>query len=340
VAAAIIGLAVFYFILFRPLRKRATNRSNITKALKTMLKYGVPLSISSLLGGILGQVYAFLMPSFATNTMIGNYQTAMNFSVLLTFLTFPISTVLFPAFAKLDPKKEHQLVKTVFASSTKYASILLVPATLAIMALSGPMIGTLFGEKYIYGPFFLTLYVTGSLLVVFGSLSAGGLLSGLGETKTLLKQSIVTLAIGIPSGLLLIPTLGITGLIAANLLAGLSGILWILYWIWKHYKAKADFQSSAKILAISALAAAATYLPTSLLNTASWIKLIIGLIIFLTVYVLGAPFIGAVSPTDLDNLRTMFSGMGVVSKIINLSLDAAEKVAQIKSAKKKAGEKS
>ena len=335
IAAGIIGLATFYFILFRPLRKKATKNSNITKTLRTMLKYGVPLSIASILGGILGQIYAFMIVPLTSNAMYGNYTAAVNFSVLLTFFTIPIGTVLFPAFAKLDPQNEHELLRNVFASSVKYTSILLVPATMALMALSGPMIGTLYGEKYVYGPFFLTIYVIGNLFVVLGSLSSGGLLSGLGETRILLKQSILTLAIGLPLGVVLIPMFGITGLIIASIFAGLPSMFWGLYWIWKHYKAKADFQSSAKILAASAIAASAAYLPTYFLNTANWIKLVIGLIIFLTVYILGAPILGAISQPDINNLRTMFSGIGIVSKIINLPLNAAEKAAKAKSANKK-----
>jgi O-antigen/teichoic acid export membrane protein len=334
IAAGIIGLATFYLILFRPLRKKRTKNSNITKALKTMLRYGVPLSIASILGGILGQIYAFMIVPLTSNTLYGNYTTAANFTVLLTFFSIPIATVLFPAFAKLDPQNERELVKNVFASSIKYTSILLIPATMILMALSGPIISTLYGEKYVYGPFFLTIAVISNLFVAFGTLSSGGLLSGLGETRILMKQSIITLIIGLPLGFLLIPTLGILGLIIAGTCAGLPSMFWGLYWIWKHYKAKADFQSSAKILAASAIAAFTAYLPTIFLNTANWMKLIIGLIVFLTVYVLGAPIIGAVSLTDIDNLRTMFSGMGLISKIINIPLKAAEKAAQIVSSDK------
>ncbi len=115
-------------------------------------------------------------------------------------------------------------------------------------------------------------------------------------------------------------------------------MFWGLYWIWKHYGAKADFQSSAKILAASAIAAVMAYLPTVFLNTANWIKLIIGLIIFLTVYILGAPLIGAVCQSDITALRSMFSSMGIVAKIMNLPLTAAEKAAKIRSANKKTGE--
>ncbi len=66
------------------------------------------------------------------------------------------------------------------------------------------MIRTLYGEQYVYAPLFLTIYVIGSLFAVFGSISAGGLLSGLGETRILLTQSIITLSIGVPLGVILI----------------------------------------------------------------------------------------------------------------------------------------
>jgi O-antigen/teichoic acid export membrane protein len=345
IAGGIIGLAIFYLVLLRPLRKKLakdpSTRPKISsfRTLRTMLGYGVPLGIGSILTGILLQIYAFMIIPLTSNTMYGNYVVATNFSVLLTFFTIPISTVLFPAFAKLDSQNEDELLRNVFVSSIKYTSILVVPATMVLMALSGPIVGTLYGEKYVYAPVFLTIYVIGNLLAVFGSLSSGGLLNGLGETRIPMVQSIVTVAIGLPLGIVLIPMFGITGLIVATVVAGLPSMFWALYWIWKHYKAKADFQSSAKILAASAIAAVMAYLPTVFLNTANWIKLIIGLAIFLTVYVFGAPLIGAICQDDITNLRSMFSSLGIVSKIMNLPLTGAEKAARIKSANKKTAKK-
>ena len=323
VAAGTIGVATFYFILYRPLRK-GTSSPNITKTLRMMLKYGLPLSISAILGGILAQVYAFIVVPVTSNSLYGNYLVAFNFTTLLTFLTTPIATVLFPAFSKLDPQKEHELAKTIYASSIKYTSILLIPATMAMMALSSPMIGTLYGEKYVSAPFFLTISIIGNLLAVFGTISSGGFLTGLGETKIPMIQSIITLAIGLPLGVFLISYYGIVGLIIASLIAGLPSMFWGLYWIWKHYDAKADFRSSAKIFAASAIAAIITYMYMLFLNTANWIRLIVGLAVFLTMYIITAPVIGAVCQSDLENLKTMVSGMGIISKIINVPLNIAE----------------
>jgi O-antigen/teichoic acid export membrane protein len=335
IAAGLIGVGTLYLVLYRPLSKRRKAKHSIIETLKPMLKYGVPLNISGILLGLLGQLYTLMMGIYIPNTatgngLIGNYGVAVNFSVLLTFFTIPIGTVLFPAFAKLDSQNEHELLKTVFASSVKYTAILLIPATMAVMALSTPMVNTLFGEAYAYAPFFLTLNVSGYLFVAVGNLSLGSFLTGLGETKVLMKQAVLTMLIGLPLAFLLIPPFGILGIIIGGTMAGIPSMTWGLYWVWKHHQAKAELRSSAKIFTASALAAIASFLTTTLLHTTAWIQLALGLSVFLLIYVLGAPLIGAICQSDIDALRTMFSSLGIVSKIINIPLKAAEKAAQTK----------
>lgn len=259
-----------------------------------MLRYGVPLNISGILLGPLSQLYTLMMGIYIPNTatgngLIGNYGVAVNFSVLLTFFTIPIATVLFPAFAKLDSQNEHELLKTVFASSVKYTAILLIPATMAVMALSTPMVNTLFGEAYAYAPLFLALNVSGYLFVAVGNLTLGSFLTGLGETKVLMKQAVLTMLIGLPLAFLLIPPFGILGIIIGTLVSGIPSMTWGLYWVWKHHRAKAELRSSAKIFTASALAAIASFLTTTLLHTAAWIQLALGLSVFLLIYVFGAP---------------------------------------------------
>jgi len=346
--AGLIGITTLYFTVFRKLRKTENKRSGLRerlrglrdtlkRTLKKMFKYGVPLSISTVLGGILAQTYGLAMASFVLdNAILGNYSTAANFAVLLSFLSTPIATVLFPAFAKLDPKNEHKLVSNIFASSVKYTALVLVPATMAIMALSKPMINTLYGEtRFVTAPFFLTLSIVINLLAIFGNLSLGSFLSGLGETRMMMKLGILTTAFGLPLGLMLIPTYGVLGVIVGNVVSGIPSMLWGLYWVWKHYEAKTEFRSSAKIFTASALAAMASFLTTSFLHTAAWVQLVLGLAVFLVIYVFGAPLLGAVGQSDIDTIRNMFSGLGIVSKIINIPLRAAERAVQIKTPNKK-----
>jgi len=328
VAAAIIGLAALYLIIFKNLKIKNPEKTRLSETLKKMLHYGVPLSISSILSGFLAQFYAFLMVIYCVDALIGNYQIAAQFAVLLTFVTTPISTVLFPAFSKIDPQNEHEIIQTVFTSSVKYTSILLVPATMAMMILSKPMISTLFGEKWTYAPFFLTLYVINNLFAIFGSLSLGSLLAGTGETKTLMKLSLITITFGVPMAFILIPTNGIIGLILTSILAGIPSMLLGLYWIWKQYKAKADIKSSTKILGASAIATATTYLVLNFIVSADWIELTLGGATFLATYLITAPSIGAISTNDIKNLKTMFSGLRIISKLLDIPLNVLEKLAK------------
>ena len=335
-AGGFIGIAVVYLVLFRPLRKLKVGRSEILKTLNPMLKYGVPLAVSNIVMGFLPLLFNFLMVIYAGNAMYGDYLAAVNFSVLLTFFTVPISTVLFPAFAKLNAKEESDLLKTVFASSVKYTAVLVVPATMAMMVLSNPIVNTLFGytptgdPKYAFAPFFLTLAVVANLFTVIGNISMGTFLTGIGETKLLMKQGLLTLIIGLPLAFVLVPPFGVVGGIIGVVASGVPSMIWGLYWIWKNYKVKADFRISAKILAASSLASAATFLLLSVLNAADWIRLVSGVIVFLVLYLTTAPLIGAINQADVSNFRAMLSGLGIVSKLLEIPLKFIEKPLQMR----------
>jgi len=328
IVSTIIGLVTLYIIIIKKIKGRNPRKTSTVETLRKMLHFGVPLSISSIIGGFLIQFYAFLMAIYCTDAVIGNYQVAAQFATILTFFTVPISTVLFPAFSKINLENENELLQTIFASSIKYTSLILVPATMALMILSKPMVGTLFGEKWAQAPFFLALYVINNIFSVFGSLTLGSLLAGIGETKTRMKLSLITLAIGIPLATYLIPLMGIIGLILTTIIAGKPSLVTGLYWIQKKYKAKIDINSSIKILVASAAAAAATFLLVNLIMFADWMELTAGATTFIVTYLITAPTIGAINKTDINNLKTMFSGLGVISKILNVPLNTMDKLSK------------
>jgi O-antigen/teichoic acid export membrane protein len=199
---------------------------------------------------------------------------------------------------------------------------------MAMMVLSKPMISTLFGEKWTYAPFFLTLYVISNLFSIFGSLSLGSLLAGIGETKTLMELSLITLICGVPMASILIPAIGIVGLILTSISAGLPSMFLGLYLVWKRYKARADLKSSSKILAASVIATVVTFLVLNFVASADWIELAVGGLAFLATYLVAAPLTGAINPGDINNLRALFSGLGIISKLLNIPLTTMEKLSK------------
>jgi len=325
-AAAIVGLVLLYVTLNKNLKIKALQKTKMQGTLNEMLHYGVPFSISSIIGGFLAQFYAFIMAIYCTDAMIGNYHIATQLATILTFFTIPISTVLFPAFSKINPKGENSLLQTVFHSSVKYTAIFIVPVTMAIMVLSKQMISTLFGEKWAYAPVYLTLYVTNNFFVIFGDLILGNLLAGIGETKTLMKLSLITLACGVPTAYISMPSMGIIGLIIAQITAGIPSLILGSHIVWKHYKAKVNVKENLKIFIASATAALIASLLVNGIASSYWIELLLGGIAFFTTYILVAPIIGAIKKADIENLKVIFSGLELLLKLINILLNIIERI--------------
>ncbi len=111
--------------MYKSLPKPINSKLEIMASIKTMLRYGFPVSIGGILVGFLTQFYTYIMAIYVTNNaLIGNYNVAQNFVVLITFFSVPITTMMFPAFSKLDAKKDNELLKNVFQYSVKYAALL------------------------------------------------------------------------------------------------------------------------------------------------------------------------------------------------------------------------
>jgi len=335
IAAGILGLLILYRTIYKslvtkdfsPLSK--DKEPGIRETMKNMLKYGLPLSISTILRGALTQFYSFLMAIYVVDLLIGNYQVALNFSVLITFFSLPMATVLFPAFSKLD-LNEGETLRNVFRFSVKYASLVVVPAAALVISLSEPAISTLFGSQYGYAPLYLALISVSYLYPALGNLSVGNLINSQGKTTTTLKLTLLTSAIGFPMSLLLIPRTGIIGLIVTTLVAGIPSLIMGLLWVNKSFHVTVDWISSVRILAASALSATITYVVISQLHITSWIELVIGTATFAITYFISAPLIGAVTKVDIQNLKETSKGLGPLYQLLRLPLHIIEKLTLLK----------
>jgi O-antigen/teichoic acid export membrane protein len=327
IIAGLIGVALVW-TQYKNLPKLSNVKLEIKAYIKSMLAYGTPLSLSAIISGFQGQYYAFLLPIFyvTDNTAIGNYGIASTFVVLIAFFATPITTMLFPAFSKLNPQKDKETLLNVFQFSVKYASLLVVPVAALVMCLAEPAVSTLFGKTYSTAPLFLALLAINYIFTAFGSLSTGNFISGQGKTTFILYLTLIAAAIGFPMGYILIMQFGVLGLIVTSLVTGIPTTIITLYWIRKHYELTVDWRSSAKILLSSAIAAALTYILILELDFSSLIRLIIGVVFFAFVFVAAALLTQTINKSDIENLRGMVSGLGTIGKIFNRVLNIIEKL--------------
>jgi len=329
-AYAIAGTAgvLLMYRIYRKLPKPDTRKLQIKVYIKSMLRYGTPLSLASIIGGFQSQFYAFLLPIFYVNNnaIIGNYGIASTFVVLIAFFSTPITTMMFPAFSKLNPEKDKDALKNVFQFSIKYASLLVVPVAMLVMCLAKTAVVTLFGSSYTSAPLFLALLTVSYVFTSFGSLTGGPFLYSQGKTKLELYFTLLTAAIGLPVGYVLIMHLGVLGLIITSLTVGIPSYVIGLSWIYKHYGLAVQWRSSIKIVASSLSAAALTYTLETTLPFSSWINLIIGVVFFTIIFLVATLLIGTLDKDDIYNLRGMTSGLGPLHKIIDRILNLMEKI--------------
>jgi O-antigen/teichoic acid export membrane protein len=334
-AAGIIGLIIFFAIFSKIPRKEELSELDIKTILKTLLRFGLPLSVSAVGAGFLPQFYRDLLTQSLSDYsgVMANFDIAVNFTVVITFFTVPIATVLFPAFSKLSSKEDESTLRVVFRSSVKYGALLTIPVTLMIMVLSEPLVLAVYGTKYAEAPFLLTLYCIIFLYSGIGNLSLGNFLNGQGKTQITMRMALLTLAMGLIFGWTFIPRFGVIGLIIATSVAALPSILTGLWWIRKHFGATVDWKSSAKIFLASGIAAVVTYLLLSQINGNNRIEWLVeamtGGITFLVIYLIAAPLIRAVNKNDVRSLRGMLSGLGPFSYIFNIPLKIIEKLSSI-----------
>jgi stage V sporulation protein B len=333
-AAYAIGAAsgiMLMYTIYRKLPKPGTKKLEIKAYTKTMLIYSTPLSIANIISAFQGQFYAFLLPIFYVkdNSAIGNFGIANTFVVLIGFFAIPITTMLFPAFSKLNPEKDKKDLANIFQFSIKYASLIVMPVASLVMCLAQPAVGTLFGNSYSSAALFLALLAVSFVFTAFGGLTTGNFILSQGKTTFNLCLTLVTAAIGLPVGYLLIMQFGVLGLIITSLTTGIPSLIIGLVWIKKHYGLIVDWKSSTKIVASSLTAAILTYTFEIALPFSNWIRLIIGVVFFTLIFIFATLLTRTLNQYDLSNLRSMSTGLGSLAKIIDNILNILEKIMAI-----------
>ncbi|MCX6648480.1 MAG: flippase [Candidatus Bathyarchaeota archaeon] len=309
---AIVGmLLIFTYIKFNK-----EDGAISLKTLKMLLSFGFPLSIGTIVGGVLSQVYNSLIIIYASTDMIGNYGAAMNFGVLLTFITVPITIVLFPLFSKF--KKDDPQLKILYRSSVKYTSIITLPVVLVIILLASPLSHVIYTTEYPLVPLYLSLYILSFAFEGLGGLSLINLISGIGESKVLFNSSLASFAAGIITALILIPKFQIVGLLITVLIAQRVGWLYQIIWARKNLTFTIDWASTIRIYATGLAAFIVSYSLINLLKLQEWVALVSGGATFLLIYLISLPLSGSLNRVDIEQLEAITGTMGPLKPLLKI----------------------
>ena len=328
VAGHIIGAVVALSILLLILRRSAGNSDDnvgFTETFKTLMSYGIPLYVSGILVGFVFPYQNFILAIFTTNVDIGNLQAAGNFVSLITVVSLPITTALFPAFSKLNSTTNDKTT-TFFKFANKYTTLLIIPMATLLIIFSKEIVQIIYGSTYQTAPLFLSIHCLLYLLVGLGYLNLTSLFNGLGKTRITLKTSLITLVAILTLSPILAKAYGVPGVIAALISAHAASTCYGMYVAKRSFKIEFDTKSLIKIylIGIASTVPSLLLLQTSMLP--GLVNVIVGGLLYLAIYVTLAPITGIVNNSELKTVNEVVQKIKLLAPIIKPLLRYQEKI--------------
>ncbi|MEM4704197.1 MAG: polysaccharide biosynthesis C-terminal domain-containing protein, partial [Candidatus Bathyarchaeia archaeon] len=214
-------------------------------------------------------------------------------------LTVPITTVLLPAFSKLNSSSPHK-VRTFYQLANKYTTLMIVPVAFFSIVFSREIVPIIYGSTYDMAPLFLITYCLLYLLVGFGYLVLPSFFNGLGETKITLKMSLITFAILAVLSPIQTKFYGVQGLIAAAIIANTASTTYGLRVARKSYHILLNARGLLKIYLNSVVSGIPALLILHFWDSSLLLKTIIGGATYLFLYVTLTPVTATVSLAELE----------------------------------------
>jgi len=315
-------------ILLLILRKSAKNSDDnidFTQTSKTLISYGIPLYLSAILGGLVVPYQNFILAIFTTNVDIGNLKAASNFYALITVVSAPITTALFPAFSKLDSTVNDKIT-TFFKFANKYTTILIIPIATLLIIYSKEIIQIIYGSTYQTAALFLSIHCLLYFLVGLGFLSLTSLFNGLGKTRITLKISLIALLTVLTLSPILAMAYGVPGVIAAGISAVAASTCYGMYIAKRSFKIQFDTKSLAKIYLIAIASTVPSLLLLQISPLSSLANVIIGGMLYLAIYVTLTPIAGVVNNSELKTLAEIAQKIKFLAPIIKPLISYQEKI--------------
>ncbi len=307
-AGGLLGLIFVYFI-----HKNEVKSSGVLThrdAALQMLRYSFPQYLTSLIGGTIPKILESLLYVSVISELYGNYSVTLNFAVLLSFITMPIGTSIFPLFSKLE--SDDKQLGVLYKSSVRYSTLFAFPIAVIIMALADPIRGILFPNQYFYAGEYLRLYMLISLPIGLGSTANGALLNSQNEARIIFQSTLVKYAVSLPVAFYIIPRFGVVGMFLVLFLNNLVSTLYTNLKIKQIFGYSIDLSFLYKNLIICGVIYSSVYTLFANVSWGPWMEFILGGVLSLTLYLLGLVFTKALTMADYSFLRRLVASFGKI----------------------------
>jgi O-antigen/teichoic acid export membrane protein len=285
-----------------------------------MIRFGLPLFAGGLVASIVNQVRLILLPWFVSDVVIGNFQVANYFTMLIFSFTAALGVTLYPTFSKFSYTRDPEGTRQVYRMAVRYSTLLVISVTFLLISVAVPMIETLYGSRYPDAPGFFVLLALPGLLSGLGLYAFPAWLNSQGDTRCVFVIHVLQAGISLllaPLGLMVFNMSGfLVSLIVSNSVATLYAVMTLR----RRYGVPRIFSHTVRVFTIAGLAALASYgLLWALSGFTPVIRLIAGTILYCVLILVLAPVTRAIESRDVQALTTMFGtqrGIGPVVRLI------------------------
>lgn len=278
-----ISLDVFALLFYYIIKKIPLSFAIYKESFKQLFSYGIFVAIANLAESLYANILSFILGKKFSVKELGYYNQAHSLEQIPVYsITSILNQVFFPFLSK-EQSNLGKMRKDVL-DSTRVMSFFIYPLMFYLICFAEPIIVLLYSEKWLPAvPFFQILCVIG--FVNFMYHLNRSILKAIGKTKLLFILQIAVCILGLT---LIICTIrfGIYAVVVSSVLNSVLSALIILYFTGKQIQLPIREQLGAVIfnLFLSAIVAIATYWLFSLVSWHDIVKLVLGFLLFVVLY--------------------------------------------------------
>jgi O-antigen/teichoic acid export membrane protein len=236
------------------------------------IKYGIPLALAGAIGILNVNIDKFFISFYFTTALFAVYSVGALFAPVVRILLLSISDVMIPEISLLHKQKNYKRILTIWHESIRKTAILYYPLFVFLFIVSNALIIVFFTSSYTGATEIFMIYL---FLLLIRVTHYSYLLSATGNTKYILKVTLIGLGVNIILSYILIETLGFSGPAIASVIV--TYIMAVLYM----FKLSEEFHIKMKDI-----------FPWKVLAKICSIALLTGIITFTILGLIGLPLLG------------------------------------------------
>jgi len=211
----VFGMAGTLLVSLLFFRKHSIGRPSLA-LLKEYSRFALVVALIPIITILLTSVDKVMIGFFWSEVEVGYYFSAYKIITLLLIIPLAIETLLFPTISSFHARRDLGAIENVTRATERYASMIIMPLTVFLIVLPGPVLAILFSEDFL--PAVGALSLLGCWALIYSiDIPYTSLLRGINRPDLLVKVGAVACGINVLANLLLIPK---SGLLAS---VGISG---------------------------------------------------------------------------------------------------------------------